>query len=524
MPLPQPILIFRKDLRHLWPETLVVLAFFAAFAWSAPSHWSNSPYAAFAPLLAGFLKLLMPIAWLVMISRLIHDESLVGDRQFWTSRPYHWAKLLAAKLLYLIVFLYLPFLLMQCFLLLHAGLHPITAIPALLHNLLLLTVIIVIPVTALAAVTSTFARLLLSALGAIIYVLALGLMIGFLAFQRLVPPSLQPLLTAVFILLPAIALVYQYATRKTAISRLLLVGTPLLIVILVFLTPATALIRHAYPVASGAGDPRLAELPPEVRPQQPQPGPLATFRNQAELAIPVAVSGADKDSNYIIEGAALTIHAAGVDYTGPYARSQGQINAGEPFALIKVPIPLDVLNKVKSAPADVHLSIAVEHLKAQPIQTWKATLLPFAVPGNGLCTYAKEDSEKPPTCRYPFKTPEVNFVSAPMAIGSCAAAAGQPEQTVQGSGVLGGNSNALDFDPVVTAPLVLLPNGRQPPPGAPALLLCPGTALSFIEANKSGNSRLEVDEKQLMLENYTTRGKPPSALPQMDPPEVPQQP
>ena len=522
MALPQPILIFRKDLRHLWPETLVVLALFVAFAWSAPSHWTSSPYAAFAPILAGFLKLLMPIAWLVMISRLIHDESLVGDRQFWTSRPYHWAKLLVAKLLYIVAFLYLPFLLMQCFLLLHAGLHPTSAIPALLHNLLLLTVIIVIPVTALAAVTSTFARLLLSVLGAILYVLALGLMVAFVAFQRLIPPALTPILTAIFILLPAIALLYQYATRRTAISRILLIATPLLIVILVFLTPATALIRHAYPVASGSSQPTLAEIPQQYLPKRPQPGPLATFRNQAELAIPFSVTGTDPNSNYTIQGAALTVHAAGVNYSGPYASAPGEINAGTPFAIVRVPIPLDVYNKIKSIPADIHLSIAVQHIKAQPAQTWKATRTPFSVPGHGLCSYSTDAPDQPPTCRYPFQTPELNLVSAPLTLASCEAG-GQSAHTVPGQGLVGGSANALDFDPVVTAPLNLLPNGQKAPPGTPPLLLCPGTPLSFIEATKAGKHRFELDEKKLILENYASHPQP-STTPQQVPPGMQIQP
>ena len=92
--------------------------------------------------------------------------------------------------------------------------------------------------------------------------------------------------------------------------------------------------------------------------------------------------------------------------------------------------------------------------------------------------------------------------------------------------MLGGTSSALDFDPVVTTPLTLLPNGRQPPPGAPTLLLCPGTELSFVEANKSGHNRFEIDEKQLILDNYSRRRKPISSLPPMQEPGLgqPQQP
>ena len=512
MALPQPLHIFRKDVRHLWPETLVVLALFAAFAWSAPSGWQNSPYAAAAPVLSVFLKFLMPISWLVVISRLIHDEPLVGDRQFWTSRPYHWAKLMAAKLLYLGVFLYLPFLLMQAWLLKHAGLYPTTALPALLQNLLLLTVIIVVPLIAIAAVTSTFARMLVSVLGAVIYIVILGLIFGFLAFQRMPPPVLQPVLIGIFIVLPAVALVYQYATRKTTNARIMLAATPLLIFILLFLTPAAALIRSAYPVLTGSADPKLTSIPDEYAPKAPKPGELITFRKQAEITLPFTVAGVDKDSNYIIRGASVTIDTtSGVHYVSPYIAATGQFNAGAPFGLVNVPIPLEIFNKIKSGPADIHLSLATDHLKAESVQTWKATLLPFAVPGHGICSYSSDSLSAPPTCRYPFKAPELNLVSAPLAVNSCAGSNAQP---VSGETILGGASGSLDFDPVVTVPLALHP--RQQVPQGINFLLCPGTLLSFIEARQEGKARFEFDEKGLILENYAAHMPQPNAQqPQM---------
>lgn len=504
MALPQPIHIFRKDLSHLWPETLVVLALVVAFAWSAPSRWTDSPYASAAPLLSAFLKLLLPLSWIVVISRLIHDEPLVGDRQFWTSRPYHWASLLAAKLLFLAVFLYLPFLLMQVYLLLHAGLHPTTAIPALLHNLLLLTVGLVIPVAALAAVTASFARLLLSVLGAMLYLLVVGLFFGWLSFQRMPPPALKPLLLAIVMLLPAAVLVFQYATRKTLVARTALAATPLVILLLLFLTPATALIRHAYPVAPPSSSPTLAALPSQYSPRSPRTGDLVTFRNQVQLALPFTVTGADPESNYIIQGASLTVDGpGGLHSVSPYTSATGQINAGVPFAIVNLPLPVALFNKIKSAPADLHLSLATDHLKAEPVQTWKATLLPFAVPGNGLCSFSSQDPTHPPTCRYPFKAPALNLVSAPLAVESCSSPSAQ---SVPGAATLGQEPGFLDFDPVVTVPLRLRPR-QQTPPGT-RLLLCPGTSLAFIEARIESRVRFEFDEKGLLLENYATHLQP----------------
>ncbi len=499
MALPQPLHIFRKDLLHLWPETLVVLLLFVAFCWAAPSGWSGSQYVGVAALLATFLKyFLMPIAWLVLISRLIHDEPLVGDRQFWTSRPYHWAKLLAAKAIYLGVFLYLPFLLMQVFLLKRAGLYPTTVVPALLHNLLLLTAILVVPLTAIAAVTATFARMLLTTIGAVIYLLIVGLGLLYLIFRRMPPPGFEYLVLALVVVLPLAALVYQYATRRTTVTRVLLLGTPLLVALLLLVVPATALIRRVYPVA-GASDPKLAAVPAQLLPKTAPAGALRVINNLVEVGLPVATSGIDEQSNYTVKGSAVTVDAPGVHWVSPYRNQLGvEINAYRPGLLVPVALPLDVFNRVRSTPAEVHLSLAADHLKLDPPSTWKASSGGFAVPGHGRCTWPAEDPDAAPVCRFPFAAPEPNFVSARLPASTCS----DPEATrTPHQANLAAGSTTLDFDPVVTVPLTF-PNRGQ---GPAAHALCAGTPLEFSQAKSLGRVRMEVDLKGLNLDPLAAR-------------------
>lgn len=499
---PQPIHILRKDLTHLWPETLIVVGLFVACAWASPSRWSGSQneIVGLVPFLAIFLKaFLMPISWLVLISRLIHDEPLVGDRQFWTSRPYHWLSLLASKVLYLLLFLYLPFLLMQIYLLKHAGLYPTTAIPELLHNLLLLTVIIVIPIAAISAVTSSFVKTLLSFIAAIIYLIILAVSIYFIVVHRMPPPALEPVITGLFILLPAVALIYQYATRRTAISRGILIATPALVALLLLITPATALIQHAYPVSS---TPALGSLPDGVGPHAPEPGDLYVIGNRIQLGIPFTVTGADKDSNYVVTGIAATIDAPGIHWSSPYLAPMqtARINAGAPISAVPVVIPLQIFNQLGHAPADVHLSITVQQVKADQPATWKATANSFAVPGHGVCSFDPLHPDAPPTCRYPFKTPDLNFATAPLAASCSDPTSEKPTGIAQ----MNSNSAFVDFDPVNTQSLAFSIPGQQQAPG----LLCPGTPVSFIEGHDQAKLRLEVDEKHLLLENYATHVSP----------------
>jgi hypothetical protein len=109
--------IFAKDCRHFWPEILISVALVGALVWIYPSTWLSKSglYAvaggAFLPsmleagVLAVLLTVLVPVSWWLLIARVIHAEALVGDRQFWVTRPYEWKKLLGAKALFLAVFL-----------------------------------------------------------------------------------------------------------------------------------------------------------------------------------------------------------------------------------------------------------------------------------------------------------------------------------------------------------------------------------------------------------------------------------
>src|SRR5580658_389901 len=107
--------IFLKDVRHLWREIAVSLALVVTYGRNVPYSWAHPGVAATgaAALVGAFfdaefwarmLVVLVPVAWVFTVIRVIQSESLVGDRQFWVTRPYDWRQLLAAKLLFILVF------------------------------------------------------------------------------------------------------------------------------------------------------------------------------------------------------------------------------------------------------------------------------------------------------------------------------------------------------------------------------------------------------------------------------------
>jgi hypothetical protein len=138
-------------------------------SWDLASASIGNPYKTIADL----VNALVLLTWGLLIARLIHGEVLVGDRQFWITRPYEWPKLLAAKALFVALLLYLPFLLMEVAILLQAGFNPLSYIPGLLYRLLLISLVF-FPLIALAAITSDLVRMLLTVLG--VYVAFAALM------------------------------------------------------------------------------------------------------------------------------------------------------------------------------------------------------------------------------------------------------------------------------------------------------------------------------------------------------------
>jgi hypothetical protein len=112
----QIVHIFKKDVRHHWLEIAICQAALVAYLWNEMHGWEPHETAfGIARYWSGAIYVLLPIGWWALIIRVVQSESLVGDRQFWTTRPYEWKKLLAAKALFVLIFINIPLLFAQMF-------------------------------------------------------------------------------------------------------------------------------------------------------------------------------------------------------------------------------------------------------------------------------------------------------------------------------------------------------------------------------------------------------------------------
>src|SRR5258708_25420320 len=97
--------ILRKDMRRHWPEIVASALLLAAFVWREPREWRvGEGFPNASEFLLQYVGPLLVISLAFLILRVIHDESLVGDWQFWVTRPYEGKKLLPAKGFLLVFF------------------------------------------------------------------------------------------------------------------------------------------------------------------------------------------------------------------------------------------------------------------------------------------------------------------------------------------------------------------------------------------------------------------------------------
>jgi hypothetical protein len=146
----QALHIFTKDVRRLRWEILVALALVAAFV---DSEVSRDQRAGIADTLFNSTALL-PLAWIYLIVRVVHAEALPGHKQFWLTRPYSWKSLLAAKALFVLVFVTLPMMIADAVIVAVEGFRVGAHLGGLIWEQLLWWLLFIMPTAALAAVTT----------------------------------------------------------------------------------------------------------------------------------------------------------------------------------------------------------------------------------------------------------------------------------------------------------------------------------------------------------------------------------
>jgi hypothetical protein len=209
----QALHIFKKDVRGLLYEIVVTLGLVAAFTLGESFRGPEWDW-------GWVLKFMLPLAWWNLVARVIYAEALPGDRQFWVTRPYDWKSLLASKSLFILASVNLPKLAADAVIVSANGFQIQAHLGGLLWNQALLLSIFVLPMAVIAAVTSGFVQLFLTALLAPLCFVLIGGVNSWRGLQWILYTWILAVLTVGCL----VTLVRQYAWRRTTGSRILAVA------------------------------------------------------------------------------------------------------------------------------------------------------------------------------------------------------------------------------------------------------------------------------------------------------------
>ena len=239
----------------------------------------------FLHLTEGWLNLLLPLAWACLAALAVLEEPLVGDRNFWTTRPHRWTALLGAKLAFVVLAIHVPALAADVYVLAARGFPPVPYAGGLLWKQLLLFGAVMLPALALATLVRNFAHFVIAIFGiaALLAVLNGGLA-GYPDFDRPVAGQLRHGLVRLVLAAVGIAVIaIQYARRRALGARVIAVAGAL----------AAVLLSTWLPVQAGYAFGSAANLKIALRDAIPDGAVLRTARsNGAPTALlPIAVSG-----------------------------------------------------------------------------------------------------------------------------------------------------------------------------------------------------------------------------------------
>jgi hypothetical protein len=494
--------------------SLAGLSIFAAYA---PNQWHYSSAAlhrqSFAPPIP-LLLLLIPATWWLLIGRLIQGESLVGDRQFWVTRPYEWKQLLAAKALFVGVWIYVPFVLMLAVIVKEAGFFPLTDAAVWFHCLACVSGCIILPLVVLAAITENFARMTLTLFGGVAALIAGGdliLMPGG-RYESMTPYDHHLWIVGVLIAGMVAMVVLHYAIRRVWVARAVVVGIVLLATGLGIAIAAMrdGQISRLYAVSGTA--PVQLSLPAEwiAAHNLPTVHVVPSDRpRMVYLEVPVDFSGVAEGAAIETDDVKVTLDDAssGWHWSAPWWTSQTlRILPGTHHGQVEIMLGREQLRRFVMGSATMQLTLAVTELEAG--RDTAAVISPghdSQVVGFGTCsTRAWNRFDAQLTCRSPLGPPPLTRASATWYPKSCSDEERMPNSPLTAAawdgtpyaGSLESYSHALAYGvfPVRTLRVNLSPDWHD---GydlfrTVGFALCPGTVVHFTQYAVTGRTQVSI--------------------------------
>jgi hypothetical protein len=373
--------ILRKDVRALWPQTLILLVAYAFCVLYRDEQHADQ------------VALMLTLARWFLIVCLIHQEKLVGDREWWLTRPHSWKALLTAKLMFIAMFVQLPLLCADLAILLSNGLPLAPAWGHLLFRQVCLALALVVPAAALAAVTEGLVSFALAALAifiAIFLPVANDVEIARWGPMGWVLPAVM------FVLLSLVAtgiLLWQYSRRRSLPARSALGGASVICSALLIMPPTSAGVG----IATHSLRPPLETHAIRVEwNRQARPSVSSYKPNEYVLTLPVHITGIPEGMLVRPEMFDLSIDAPdGTRWSSGWRTFSYALWArwnwkGPHDATVSTTVERSVFDHLRTQRADWRISLALTVYGRERTHVVSASNGAFDIEGLGVCVSGRE--------------------------------------------------------------------------------------------------------------------------------------
>jgi hypothetical protein len=478
-----------------------MLSLTVAFAAAEPQHWRMQYEIGPLRQAENLVQILLGLAWCYIVVRLIQEEAPAGDRQFWITRPYSWKSLWAAKLLFIVTFINIPVVIADAKILAAAGFPPGSHLMVLVWKQIALTAGLA-SAAAVAAVTRNLLEFGVASLVAALYAVVLGW------FYRAWPLSswIQVSILTAIVLGTASALVfYQYARRRTVVSRAVLAGLALFILLAMSRITWTLVVSRQFAALASqtSGTPALVFDPDPAR--RPSDKFAYGTGDSVTVRIPFRIAGLPEGTDIESEIAKVGMEAPG----GQNWTNYGQFHATSAGGEAQFRLKKRLFDDIKSTPVALRFSVLLTLLRDEA--TTKAMLrdgdlmvpnvFNCAAYGDHVFLLCRTALVQRRSIRVRVDVPEP-CPSAPTVNAREATPHSQPRVSKSWAG---GYPEIMDFDisPVRAFYMMLdpRPNSTESNSGAGARD-CPDTQIDFTTESPAANIRRDVEIRGLRLADY----------------------
>ena len=499
--------IFKKDFRHHWPALLVSFAILAVFVWDQPRHWTvHPPDLRFFSSLLRYLPLFLSLAWVFLLIRIVQDESLVGDRQFWLTRPYKWHTLLAAKMLAALLLVHLPLFLAQLLLLKLAFYPVLDSVFGLLQIQLMLFGFLTLPAFVVGSLTRTIGQASLVVLGLFLVLLGIASLMFVVPSLEFSPDDFGDAMAIITLVSAVSVVLIQFAFRKTRISWCIIAACLASYAVLFLVAADVTLQTRGMPLPNAA-HPLPAKLTFDSSVSfQHQPGEqLDSYGLDTRVELPFLLGGIPADSVVRIYAIKLDMDLpSGEHWTSYWHSSFETLIPGRTRVWPSVTIKRAIFEQIRNSSVQARLSLAFNVYRVGASSSIFVMGDSLRLPGDTRCT--RDQSLSRMRCFSALKSPEAFVLLADLPNKSCSAGAGRDSDPWAAAPAFYANLSEsstpeFDFTPIQETS-VYLSRMRAYEDLATDVPLCSGASLVLARTKFQYTVRTEIDLGNIRVSNY----------------------